>query len=96
MKPTAVVLTVGTDLGTSMYEQLKLLWQPALIGELVAAAVILDPEQPNKGLMDSKKNSVKQSSFNLLKRFGEGRWAGLLPKLPHKKLIRRIFSKVRC
>lgn len=27
----------------------------ALIGEVVAAAVILDPEQPIKGLMDSKK-----------------------------------------
>jgi len=57
-----------------------------LVGSVVAAAVILDPNNPIEGLNDSKKLTEKKRE-KLFVKFRKKLWHGQLLKQRMKKLI---------
>ncbi len=63
-----------------------------LVGSVVAAAVILDPNNPIQGLNDSKKLTEKNVK-NCLLRYRKKRWLGQLRKQRILKLMNSIFYR---
>ena len=64
-----------------------------LVGSVVAAAVILDPNNPIQGLNDSKKLTEKNERNSSLK-FRKKHWLGQLQKQVPLKLMKSIFYKL--
>lgn len=66
-----------------------------LVGAVVTAAVILDPNRPIVGLADSK-NSVKSAAWHCMTKLLKRRYHGALVVLNRKKLISLIFCTQPC
>lgn len=66
-----------------------------LVGDVVTAAVILDPTKPIEGLTDSKKLSAKKREAFVAQIKAQAlSWS--IGRLPRKKLISSIFCMLLC